>query len=430
MRRRTRYLLILIGFVFFLITAPLIVLYVGGITYDFSQNRYVKTGILIAETDPENARLLVDDLLEGTTPEKVKFLKPGEHTVTLTKEGYHPWTKRLEIKSAKTTWISVNVDAVHLLKTDMSPKTLARGIVDFDFTHDGILYLTPTQLVLTDEDGANQELFDIPKQVDRLELSEDKQMALLKGSQAMIVFDLGKKESFDISELTLGYQELLFSNDNQLIGVQDRRLYRIDWQANQSTLLGEHITAFASADTDWYVLQSNDRGTQDLKVFARTKSLETAQVLAGDLRVFAHNELLVTKTKELFILADNGVYKLNTQLNHLVDGVTDWHYDQNAHSLLLISPTELNRYDFGSGSVELISRSGNPFSAPLLAPQIGYAFYAQDSQLHALELDRRDVQNNYKLLDLPEVKKILTTANARYLYIQNSDQLTKLTIRD
>jgi len=429
MKRRTRYLLLLIGFIFFMITAPLIVLYVGGIAYDFSENRYVKTGILVVNTDPKSVHLSVDELSEGATPKKVKFLKPGEHTVTLTKDGYHTWSKRLEIKSAKTTWAAVGVDLVHLLKTDLAQKNLASGIFDFDFTNDGLIYLTQTQLVLANEDGEDQRTVDLPKVVTKVEMSENKQLALLRGPEATLIFSLSDQKIFDLSELAKGYEQLFFSNNNQLFSLQDKVLYKIDWDTNQITMLGQDITAFASADTDWYILQANNHGTQDLKVFSRNQSPSESQILTENLPIFAENKLLVTKNKELFVLGDQAVYKINSQLARLADGVISWHYDASTNDFLTMSPTELNHYNFATGTLELISRSSNPFSAPLLTAQIGYTFYSQDNQLHALELDRRDVQNNYQLINLPDIKKILATSNARYLYVHSGTELVKLTIR-
>ena len=96
MKTRTRYLFIIFGLFIFAVLGPLIVFFVSGTSYDFKNNRYVKTGILSTETDPDPfASIFLDDKLSGQTPANIRFLNPREYVVTLKKE----WLFRLEKKS-------------------------------------------------------------------------------------------------------------------------------------------------------------------------------------------------------------------------------------------------------------------------------------------------------------------------------------------
>src|SRR5688572_13864453 len=115
MKLKHRFSIIAIGFILFLISAPLIVLFARGFKYDFSQNKIVKTGTLVVESEPDNADIFLNDEKEDTqTPANIRFVLPGEYTVTVSKDGYQSWTKRLTIKSQLVTWANDNRDFISL----------------------------------------------------------------------------------------------------------------------------------------------------------------------------------------------------------------------------------------------------------------------------------------------------------------------------
>jgi hypothetical protein len=431
MKRRTRYLLIIIGFIFFLITAPLIVLYVGGITYDFDQNRYVKTGILVVNTDPTGAKLFINDLPEGSTPKRVKFLKPGEHTVSLIKDGYFPWTKRLEIKSEKATWTAVGVDNVHLIKNKLDIKTLTNDVIDFEFTNDGLIYISAGQVgFIQDDEVIAKDSLTLPKSVNKIEMSPNKQLALLSGDESTLLLEINNKKFYDLSTLDNPLGSLEFSSTNELFLLNEGVLSSVDWVNGTLKQITTNITTYSTAENSIYVLAETENKKLSLQVFPRNTDPTQGQVLATDITNFNSIKLLVTKNKEVFILGDSAVYRVNNELTKVADGITDWQYITDTNSLMFISPSELNHYDFSNGTTELISRSSNSFIAPLLETNIGYVFFGQNSELLALELDRRDVQNSYSLMQNIDLKKILSTSNARFLYSLDKNSLLKLTIRE
>ena len=72
----------LLGFVVFLILAPTIVLYVRGITYDFSKKAFVTTGILAMRLEPKDANIYLNNKLKRESSD-IKFILPGEYDVTV-----------------------------------------------------------------------------------------------------------------------------------------------------------------------------------------------------------------------------------------------------------------------------------------------------------------------------------------------------------
>lgn len=119
-RRLVFYLLVVI----FLIAAPLLIGYTAGYRYHFKQKSIVKTGVLIIETTPEGAKVILDGRLrKERTPARLANLLPGTYEITLTSEKFHPWSKALEIKSAQTTFATEIVLLKQALPTLLDSST-------------------------------------------------------------------------------------------------------------------------------------------------------------------------------------------------------------------------------------------------------------------------------------------------------------------
>ncbi|MCC7356665.1 MAG: PEGA domain-containing protein [Candidatus Doudnabacteria bacterium] len=430
MKRRTRYFLIAFGFIFFLITAPLFILYLSGIKYDFDENRYVKTGILVANTEPEDVEIYIDDVLSGTSPDRVKFISPGEHEISLQKEGYFKWTKRLELKSGKVTWVAGIIPYVTLLKSD--PKTTVwadNNVIDFDFYRDGLIYLSDNKIVIAPDAQSASTVIPIPTNAKSITLSPNRNTLLIYGEGiTRLILDLNTKQLTDITNFITPYTELQFSATSELLAfnTQTGLLSSIDFVTNTQQTIANDITAVTTIETTIYALRKTPTGNE-LITFSRNGDPLTARVLTQT-PAFTTSQIIVTKQKEIFILGDNTAYVVGTELNKLAEGVTQWSYNPDDNSILLISPSELHRYTVGSG-LELISRSSLTYDAPFLNNSIGYAFYGQDGYLQALELDRRDHQNNYRLKSATQITKILSKDAIKKLFVLSSGKLEELQIR-
>lgn len=118
MTLRRRYTLIVLGAIIFAIAAPVMVLGIRGITYDFSNKRFVKTGILVAKAEPRDATLVIEG--NGVKRERkgsstIRFLAPGDYNVSFSREGFHTWQKRLTIRGGLVTWANEGRDRIYLL---------------------------------------------------------------------------------------------------------------------------------------------------------------------------------------------------------------------------------------------------------------------------------------------------------------------------
>src|SRR5262249_13248792 len=98
------------------------------------------TGLIVVQSDPSGAQIIIDDKLKTATPATLT-LPPGWYTVTVTKEGFQPWSKRMKIQGE----VVAKAEAL-LLPTNPSLTALtASGITSPVLSPDGtkLAYVIP-----------------------------------------------------------------------------------------------------------------------------------------------------------------------------------------------------------------------------------------------------------------------------------------------
>lgn len=82
--------------------AILIYLYANGWRIDPLNQQVLKTGVLTVESDPFLATLYIEGKSKGRTP-KSNSLNVGEYEISVKRDGYIEWKKKVEIKEEKST---------------------------------------------------------------------------------------------------------------------------------------------------------------------------------------------------------------------------------------------------------------------------------------------------------------------------------------
>ena len=91
----------------FLFITPVIILSTAGYRYNFTKKRLERTGVLYVETVPSGAKIgLSGRTTEKTSPTRITRLLPGTYDIGLNKEGFRPWSKKVEIFSSQTTFLT------------------------------------------------------------------------------------------------------------------------------------------------------------------------------------------------------------------------------------------------------------------------------------------------------------------------------------
>lgn len=108
MQKRTRTILFVVFAFLFLLAAPVIVLYSEGYRYDFEKNKVVQVGAFYFKVLPKSAEVYLNGKLETTTSmfagaTLIEGLLPKTYNIEIKKQGYHAWSKNLEIKEKQVT---------------------------------------------------------------------------------------------------------------------------------------------------------------------------------------------------------------------------------------------------------------------------------------------------------------------------------------
>lgn len=113
----------------FFVIAPAIILSTAGYRYNFSRQRFERTGVMIVETRPEDATVSLGGKIQRSlTPSRLQKLSPGPYAVRIEKAGYRAWEKTVAVRSRETTFlndISLFRDAVPTLHADVGTTTSA-----------------------------------------------------------------------------------------------------------------------------------------------------------------------------------------------------------------------------------------------------------------------------------------------------------------
>jgi len=94
-----RWLGLVIGLLAVVALAVYILLYSLGIKVDLSNMKFERTGILYLKSYPSNANIKIDNEEQTIkTPVKVRWLLPGEYSLSVCKQGYYCWAKTILIE--------------------------------------------------------------------------------------------------------------------------------------------------------------------------------------------------------------------------------------------------------------------------------------------------------------------------------------------
>ena len=83
-----------------------VILYASGFRLDLSQGGFARTGMILAKSVPDGAKVFLDDELSGATDSTIGSLKPGTYHLKIEKEGFLIWEKDVEVKEELVTSIT------------------------------------------------------------------------------------------------------------------------------------------------------------------------------------------------------------------------------------------------------------------------------------------------------------------------------------
>lgn len=125
-----------------LTVAAVIIAYGRGYRFDFTKQSLKSTGLLVVSSEPSGAQISIDSKIKSATPGNLT-LAPGWYTISITKEAFQTWEKRVKVQGEVVT----KLDAL-LLPTNPSLTPLTTtGVVSPTLSPDGgkLAYIIPNQ---------------------------------------------------------------------------------------------------------------------------------------------------------------------------------------------------------------------------------------------------------------------------------------------
>jgi hypothetical protein len=113
-----------------------------GYSYDFTNHRLTLNGLLVLNSMPSGANVSRQDKpLKRKTPYRVT-LEPGSYKLDVTKDGFMPWSKTVEVRASEVTWVQYVWMLSSVPKIDMygSASVITKLVASRDHRH--FAYLT------------------------------------------------------------------------------------------------------------------------------------------------------------------------------------------------------------------------------------------------------------------------------------------------
>lgn len=216
---KVRILVFLVTIIVISVFGTMMFLYAKGYRFDTKRTKIMVSGLLILKSDPEGAQILINGEPKGVTNTNLS-LEPNTYDVTIEKEGYLPWNKRLNVEKEIVTQATA-----HLFKTVPSLTALTftnanSPIISPDFSK--ILYIvSPSASKNTDKSGVwVMEMINLPIGFSR----EPRRITDADFSNSTLIWS---PDSREILALRGNYAFLLnaqqFTPQNQLLNVTLRK---------------------------------------------------------------------------------------------------------------------------------------------------------------------------------------------------------------
>ncbi|HEX3095614.1 MAG TPA: PEGA domain-containing protein [Patescibacteria group bacterium] len=432
MKSTSRYALIIMGFIFFLVAAPLLVLYVSGRTFDLSQRDTRATGILDAKSNPSGATVLIDDKDHSSTPAIARFLTQGEYQVTIKKDGYYDWQKRLAIQAGQVTYAQEGVTEVQLIKKS-EPKTLvASGVKSFALVKDVIWYATDHAIVHAPLSSPDQQtkiaLPFTPTTVARLRSSN--YLLVRNGSSETVAVNTDDNSIFTVPFGGVVPESSLMAPDGTFFVLTGEILHAYNPQTKAEKIISSNVVAFTMTGSNAY-FASRD-GTISTAAWNGTEMTDSQNLISGANIVSGENTLIITDRKELFLKDTKGaLWRVNQSLEPVAPSVASVSLDPDTDELTFQTASELWFYNFITHKPQLLTRnSSSKINDLVIRSAIGYGFVGNQTGLEAIEIDNRDKSNRYVLILNKQVWQIALSTNQKTILALVDDSLVSLEIRN
>lgn len=428
MNLRTRRAIAFFFIALFLISAPILIIYTAGYRYNFKKGDLQKTGALVIATVPKNASVSLNaKTLEDKTPVRLNNILPDTYEITLRKDNYYPWSKKLEIRPQETTFLEdvlLFYQAEPELLIDQpinwSSFSPANNFAVFSTTelNQNFLYLLNLSnskiKLLYNQDPA----FASPKAIwapdgSELIFQTDTTTILITNSFPQQTKNLTAKLQF-LNPESLTWNQ---NNNNWLYGQVGNKIYQFNTLTEKLELI--HTGDETAAIQDFYVFNETIYTIEKLsrKTILNQHRLFTDKTYNGQTIELKNSDYRFDR----FYLGYLGFWHAGSQAYYLVDSalshivftknnVQTVSLQPQKNLLLIQTNQELSYLNLDQEPQEKnITRYSQGLTAALWHPDsTNYCLALQEAKIHLIELDERSGHN---IVTLPPEGIINLTLN-------------------
>lgn len=430
--RRVVYIFFIIVF---LITVPIIILYTQGYRYNFKRGKVQKTGIFIVSSIPKKANISLNGkIIEGEqTPSRIEKLLPADYEIALSKEGYHNWTKKLQISENSTTFAEDVILWKNILPTPLS----AYKIIDWLASPDNkkTVFITNDRKIIS-LDFNNLEFHDLfqageftnPK---LLEWSNTNKKILVKSNDRYLIIDTERYyiKPIEISDNKYSAVKWNLNNDNVIYALNSSGVWRIDLFTKEKKLIfNKDVTDFIINNDHIYYLYKDIVYKQKINESNNPEIIDgikcqNCHFLNTD---FIKLILISPTTQELYIIDPELKNKtIKKEANSIA-----W---LNKNTFLFYNNWEIWIYGSDKKEPELITRVGSGISEALWHPAGRHIIFISEDKINLIELDNRELRNMTALFAGKKTTHLTIDDDGKNIYfssqITEQENIMKLNIK-
>ena len=441
---KTRKLLFLFFVLAFLVITPLVSLYAAGYKISLSGKILQKTGMLIIDSNPDEATILIDNKVQQNflnkirskfsasnekniikTPAKIKSLIPGEYTVKLVKDGYWSWEKKLQIYPGNSTFAEDIVmfrnnlpqpiisEEINNLKESPNKKTLAFIGSDKYYTYntdnEEMLFYTKDKNTKNKIKWLNDEMLLF----DNLLFSLD---SWNKPDDLSSILKNIKNPNIQLKDPNTIY----YQKNNHIIELNLKN------KAIKTILQSPKILDYLIKDNLIYTIEKINNNIF-LIVYNNKNIIRKINLNYDDNYVFvnAKSKLINIYNKKydtLYLVEALNYYSpLKETINDVLNSF--WVSD---NKLVYYNDYEIWIYDLVNNKKILLTRISEKINNVLWHPSNNYIIYSSNQSLFTIELDNRDKYSTNHLIRLQNIDylSINTKGDNLYFYAQLGKQFS------
>ena len=466
----------------FFILLPMILNYSRGYRFDTNKNEMVRTGGISISSTPKNAQVFLNGNYEepnmfeklllplknifeirkmgGTTPAIFQNLLPDEYKIEVTKDGYHPWRKTIEVYAEQVVFAE-NINL--FLETPQADSIIPSNIINQEFSpnQEKLAYTIKNNdkwefRILTLENSSDKLMYKSSYEIEHISWALDSSNLYLKiANPDSYVFinpsssDIAYLENFRLQnsltslqdfDLSLANLRWSISDPNILFVQNENKIYTIDVEEQSLETLHtfsyqttDSVADFFVKDGSLWIIQLYSENAE-LKRFQPQSILsengaEKSQTIAilprsNQYRFSDYTNSLITiqntQTKNIFVINPDAKRKENIIVtkffadqfiwNNAQDKILYWDDFEIGIAYLYID--DENSYNHH----EILSRYSERITQAHWSTDENYIFLSLRDALYALELDNRD-KRNITLLTSADTIKSFSLQNKNIIYL-------------